>query len=265
MLQRIAFGTDGADVTFREIGVYEGAGTRVMYMRIIWSGNKVLKVGDYYYYILTRCYSTYRYQPSVVKSSDMVNFEQHKHIWLDGIPISLTQYAYYDGQYVYVWLAAFSETWERTGFRIMVLDSDFNVVDVKNVTVSGLPEGSELTSVYLVNVNGKWYAVGSLFDGRIALFDTDGPWSPSLTFLKIIYSFGPPYDTYVWESVMAHLVAKLREYYVLLLFSGGPVLLLDTNFENAILLGTIQDLHESDVLLAARKLLYGRIISYEVW
>jgi hypothetical protein len=229
-IKRIMFGTSGADVEFGGVGVYESAGTGVSSIRPIWTDRGVLKIGDHYYFVATRDYSPYASpvsigKPSILKTTDMVNFEQHKHIWPSYPESSATMYAYNDGQYTHVWLLASAREAE---FCIMKLDSDFNVTDVnRNVTINGLPEGALLQSIYFVNVRGKWWAVGSLTDGSVALFDTDGPWSPTLTYAKSLIKL----DSAMF--VTAHFVKDAQREYVLIL-SPSKWMLFDANFDNLV-------------------------------
>jgi len=160
----------------------------------------------------------------------MVNFEPHKHIWPSCPESSTTMYAYNDGQHTHVWLLVEARTGE---FCIMKLDPDFNVVDVnRNITVNGLPEGTLLRSIYFVKVRGKWLAVGSLSDGSVALFDTDGPWSPSLTYVRILTKLDSPLP------VTAHSVRDALREYVLLL-SPSKWIVFDASLENVVASGDI--------------------------
>jgi hypothetical protein len=234
-IKRIMFGTSGADVVFGGVGVYESAGNGVSNIRPIWTDKGVLKVDDHYYFAATSDYSPYYSQvsirkPSILKTTNMVNFEQHKHIWPSYPESSTTMYAYNDGQYTYIWLLASAR---RAEFCIMKLDSDFNVIGVnRDITVNGLPEGALLQSIYFVNVRGKWRAVGSLLDGSVALFDTDGPWSPTLTYAKSLTKL----DSAMF--VTAHFVRDAQKEYVLIL-SPSKWMLFDVNFDNLASSGSI--------------------------
>jgi len=229
-IKRLMFGTSGGDVTFGSVGVYESAGNGTMHIRPIWTDRGVLNINGYFYFAATKVYSPYYSaisirKPFILRTTDMVNFEQHKHIWPSYPESSTTMYAYNDGQHTHVWLLVEAGTGE---FCIMKLDPDFNVVDVnRNITTNGLPEGTLLQSIYFINVRDKWWAVGSLSDGSIALFDTDGPWSPSLTYVRILTKLDSPLP------VTAHSVRDALNEYILLL-SPSKWIVFDINLENVV-------------------------------
>jgi len=233
-IKRLMFGTSGGDVVFGGVGVYESAGNGMMNIRPIWTDRGVLNINGNFYFIATRVYSPYYsgvfiVKPSILKTTDMVNFDQHKHIWPSDPELSITMYAYNDGQYTHAWLL----TGERfTELCIMKLDSDFNIVDInRNVVVNGLPEGTLLMSIYFVNVRGRWLAVGTLSDGSVALFDTDGPSSPSLTYVRSLTKLDSPLP------VTAHFVRDAIREYVLLL-SPSTWIVFDVNLENIVSSGS---------------------------
>jgi hypothetical protein len=206
-------------------------------------------------------YSDFRLtQPSILTTKDLVNFEPYKHLWISNVDNVNVNYAYYDGQYIYVWF-------EYNGnFYIMKLDLNFNIIDINsNVTINGLPDGSVLNSIYFININKKWYAVGHVTGDHAALFDTDGPQSPSLTFIKTLFDFGGrDYP----RSVVSHVVTDLTREYVLVIGENEYVLL-DSNLENIVLSGIFDfiDVTNPDVeiVLAKNKMLYVTIIPPKLW
>jgi len=265
-IKKVFFETSGADITLESIGVYESAGTEIKSIRPIWTKNGVMQADGYFHFVITRMYKSYEWgvppiamQPSVIATGDMVSFDQRKHVWLDDIPFSYTQYAFHDGNYTYVWVAVANEKEEKTGdFNIITLDSAFNVVNVSRVTVDNLPDGTKLFSIYFVNIHGKWYAVGSLSNGDVSLFDTEGPWSPSLTFSKTLFTLDAAYE------VSAHLVADMFGEYVLLLYSDGWRLM-NTSMDKVVAFGTFLAGVNPEVVLGKSKFLYTEPVEHAVW
>jgi hypothetical protein len=235
-LKKVMFGTSGGDITFKNIGIYESAGNGTGWFRPIWNGNKILEINGVYYFIGNRFYDPY-YDfpeialPSIFTTADMINFNQYRHLWLDTSYSYGVNYAYYDGEYVYVWLVVSSISSAPptpVGYYILTLDpnSNFNIVNInENVTVSELPQGTNLVSLYFINLHGKWYAIGLLsyrgdddsFGYSIALFNTESPKSANLTYVRTIYDFGyNPSPSPLGASLCSHVVTDLYKNYVLI-------------------------------------------------
>jgi len=264
-LKKVMFGTSVGEVTFKNIGIYESAGYGIGVPRPIWTDKGILNINGYYYFIFERYWQPYYQdfiliQPSILITRDLVNFEQYKHLWISNVDIIHVNYAYYDGQYVYIWIN------DANGFRIIKVDSNFNIVDINsNVTINGLPDGSVLNSIYFVNIHGKWYAIGHITGDYVALFDTDGPQSVSLTFIKTLANFGGrDYP----RSIVSHVVTDLIKEYVLVIGEDKYVLL-DSDLENIVLSGSFDfvSVTESDVeiVLAGNKTLYVTSIPPKSW
>jgi hypothetical protein len=256
-IKKLMLATHGADVTFR-VGVYESAGFGTGFIRPVWTSRGILKLGNQLCFVANRFYQPYNTAteirlPSVLTTSDMVTFEQRKHIWLSDTHLATVQYAYSDGQNVYVWLRT------ENGFRVMVLNFDFDVVAMLDVTVSELPEGTELFSIYFVNTRGRWYGVGSLSDGSVAVFTCEDPRSPSLTFAKFVYTFETP------RSIVAHAVTDLSNDYVLVV-GGHEYIVLDPDLESVVTSGNLfYAADDVEVVLKMDKWLYKTEIPPKWW
>jgi len=285
-IEKVMFDTSGGDITFENIGIYESAGNGTGWFRPIWNGNKLFEINGVYYFIGNRFYDPYYdfptiVLPSIFTTTDMVNFNQYKHLWLDTSYSYGVNYAYYDGKYVYVWLGVLSilsPPPTPVGYYILTLDpnSNFDIVDInKNVTINGLPQGKSVISLYFINLNGKWYALGllseltndNLIDYSIALFDTDTPMSGNLTYVNTIYDI-VDYPSSVPNGICAHIVTDLYKNYVLLTASNKWILF-DDKLNNVVSSGDCYQgneiLSDCEFLLLSDKKMYKTFIPPIMW
>jgi len=252
--EKIIFGTSGGDITYSYIGVYESSGLSLFGLKYVLDDNqRMFTDGEYFYAISREGYDIYDEHGGlkdytsrliVLRTKNLIDFEPYKHITLN-IRKVIPLYAHFDGNYIYVWCYNDQETYQDGLHKlfIVVLDTNFNVVDInENVMINNLSEGN-VEGVYFIKVHGEWYALGVYehpppptwfklgYAHSLALFKLTNPSVGQLDFINFITSI---HDSTVFLS--AYTVTDLCSEYILVILPYYEldiyvsVMFLDTSF-----------------------------------
>jgi hypothetical protein len=284
-LSNVFFKTYDASLTIKSVTVYEASGVRFGALRPIWTtGNKILHDGVYYYFATVEEYATIpenlldTVRLLILRTRDFVSFEHYKHVDIGDAPHGMLLYSFFDGSRFYMWMRNELGEYYQNGLHplyLVVLDSDYNLLEVNlNVSLSGYTGDKPLASVYFVNINGEWYALLSAPGDGLHLF-SGNPWTPSLSFVKKVYS-----SKYIPRIVVAHPVSNTKGSYILISlptswhpnpqpdepsFLPPRFLISDTNFDSVTELTRYRlydevgsEIHTSDgeFILSKEKVLY---------
>jgi len=219
-MDNVFFSTTGASLVYNSVTVYEASGVWFNMFRPIWThSNRILNDGEYFYFATVEQYSTTNpiwldtTRLLILRTKDFINFEHYKHISLDNAPYGSLLYSFFDGNNFYMWMRNELGEYYQDGlhpFYLVTLDSSYNLLDVRSITLNGYQGTEPLESIYFVEVESTWYALLNAIGKGLFLFN-GAPWSPSLTFIKQIYS-----DSYIPRIITAHLVSDSKSDYVLL-------------------------------------------------
>jgi hypothetical protein len=244
----VAFGSYAGDFTYKYIGVYEASGITLFGFGYIIDEKLKMKNDYKYFYAISReAYGVFDEHNAlidyvsrliVLRTTDFINFEPHKHITLGATKI-VPLYAYFDNNNIYVWLYNEATTYQNGLHRLFVavLDTNFNLISVnENVIINNLSDGS-IEGISFVKIFDKWYALGiykSSSQSKIALFTVSSPATGELNFVNFI--------TDVYDSskfISSEIVTDLSSNYVLVTIPflepeyqlpELSVILLDTGF-----------------------------------
>ena len=213
-----------ASVVYNTIIVYEPAGTGIKDIRPIIDGatRRILTDGTYYYFWATEGYyggaagGGSRDRIAILRTTDFTNFELVKSVTIKEPGYTGQGYAIKIGNYIYVWMMNWKGAAPYQGglHRICqaVLDSQFNFVTLyEDVTLQNAPAISNIYDIYLVYIDGRWYAVTIGFSAGGHVWSLSDPTSRTLTYVKQIFGTSP-----MRENATAYVVTDGTNRYILI-------------------------------------------------
>jgi hypothetical protein len=261
--------TGTSRVIISRIAVYEASGDGISDIIPVIDGStgKILTDGTYYYFVATELYVYFSEfsRTVVLRTTDFVDFEIVKHLTIKEYGYYGTLYSIKLGDRVYLWTTG-PQPYQNGvhWFCLAELDVDFNFIDVhEDVVINNAPPDFQFTTLYFVNVGGKWYAIT---DG-LHLLEAESPISRTLDYVGELLS--GPYR----GSVSAVLATDGTNTYVMVTDfnadeSKVEVHLFDTNFNYIQTIGELSnpDFYDEGVyllLLPFAKLLYMYLVSFD--